>query len=86
MYNVREYYFFRCTFCGMWYYTNKIIKTKKCLKCNHSFQFRKSTKFSKKCSIESAIVILKEFKSKMANNDLSKYYDKKYLLTTRKIK
>ncbi len=57
----------------MWHYTNRFIKTKKCVKCNRSFQFQKSTKFSKQCSIEDAISILKEFKKRMHNEDLSKY-------------
>ena len=83
MYNIREYYFFRCTFCGMWHYTNRIIKTKKCVKCNRSFQFQKSTKFSKKCSIKGAIAILKELKNKMEKENLSKYI---YMATRLKIR
>ena len=70
----------------MWYYTNRLIKTKKCLKCNRSFQVQKSYKFSKKCTIEESIAMLKELKKKMENEDLSKYTNKNYHLTIRKIK
>ena len=70
----------------MWYYTNRSIKSKKCLKCNRSFQVQKSYKFSKKCTIEESIAMLKELKKKMENEDLSKYTNKNYHLTIRKIK
>lgn len=70
----------------MWYYTNRSIKSKKCLKCNRSFQVQKSYKFSKKCTIEESIATLKELKKKMENEDLSKYTNKNYHLTIRKIK
>ncbi|TFG23124.1 MAG: DUF1922 domain-containing protein [Promethearchaeota archaeon] len=73
MQNIQKYYFFRCYRCGEWYYTNKIIKTKKCWKCHHSFQFQKSTKFSKKCSINDAIEIIKELKKRRVNENLLKY-------------
>ncbi len=64
MYNKHNYYFFRCYRCGEWYYTQRIIKTKKCWKCNHSFTFKNSTKFSKICTTKGAIVIIKELKTK----------------------
>ncbi|TFG22298.1 MAG: DUF1922 domain-containing protein [Promethearchaeota archaeon] len=83
---IQKFTFFRCHYCGMWYYTNRPIKTKKCLKCNRSFQVQKSYKFSKKCTIEESIAILKELKKKMENEDLAKYTSKKYHLTIRKIK
>ena len=86
MSNLRKFTFFRCHYCGMWYYFNKPIKTKKCLKCNRSFQVQKSYKFSKECTIEDSIAILKELKTKMENEDLSKYAYKNYPLTIRKIK
>ena len=73
MVSLNNYYFFRCYHCGEWYYTNKVIKTKKCWKCNHSFQFPKATKFSKQCSMQGAIAILKELKKRINNEDLSKY-------------
>ncbi|MFX1337220.1 MAG: hypothetical protein ACFFDK_01280 [Promethearchaeota archaeon] len=85
MSSVKNYYFFRCYQCGEWYYSSKIIKTKKCWKCHHSFQFQKSTKFSKKCSMEVAIAILKELKTKKQNEDLSKYINMGFNLTFRKI-
>jgi len=47
----RKIYFFRCYHCGEWYYSNRIIKTKKCWKCNRSFVFKNSTKFSKFCTL-----------------------------------
>ena len=73
MENVKNYYFFRCSFCGAWYYSNKILKKKKCWKCNRTFQFQNSIKFSKKCSIRIAIAILKELKKKAEEENLSKY-------------
>ncbi|MHA1491635.1 MAG: DUF1922 domain-containing protein [Promethearchaeota archaeon] len=56
------YYFYRCYFCGQYYYSNRIIKTKKCWKCNRTFQFKKSKKFSKNCSLQEAIKIAKLLK------------------------
>jgi len=73
MENVKNYYFFRCSFCGSWYYSNKILKKKKCWKCNRTFQFQNSIKFSKKCTINVAIAILKELKKKIEEENLSKY-------------
>ncbi|MCK4780686.1 MAG: DUF1922 domain-containing protein [Promethearchaeota archaeon] len=64
MNNNQKYIFYRCTFCGMWYYSNRIIKSKKCWKCNHSFLFKNSTKFTKMCSIKDAISIIKKLKIK----------------------
>ncbi|TFG08822.1 MAG: DUF1922 domain-containing protein [Promethearchaeota archaeon] len=69
----QKYFFFRCYHCGEWFYTKKIIKTKKCWKCNRTFLFRKSTKFSKKCSMRGAIAILKELKKRRKDEDLSEY-------------
>lgn len=83
---LQKFTFFRCHYCGMWYYSNKSIKTKKCLKCYRSFQVQKSHKFSKKCTIEESIAILKQLKKNMENEDLIKYTYKKYPLTMRKIK
>ena len=68
-----NYYFFRCYHCGSWYYSKKVIINKKCLKCNRSFGFQKSTKFSKQCSQSEAIAIIKELKKRMYDEDLSKY-------------
>jgi len=70
---MRRFYFFRCYHCGQWYYVNKIIKTKKCIYCNKSFQFKKSAKFSKFCTLQQAILIIKELKSKIESETLSKY-------------
>jgi len=61
----RKFYFFRCYNCGQWYYTNKTIKTKKCWRCNHSFTFKNSTKFSKICSIKDAIEVIKKLKDQV---------------------
>ena len=73
---MRRYYFFRCYRCAKWYYSNKIIKTKKCWKCNHSFQFKNSTKFSKVCSAQTAIEIIKELKRKVEDDSLTRDYNK----------
>lgn len=59
-----KHYFYQCTSCGEWYYTNRIIKSKKCWKCNHSFLFKNSTKFTQNCSIKEAIAIVKKLKNK----------------------
>ncbi|MFX0047897.1 MAG: DUF1922 domain-containing protein [Candidatus Hermodarchaeota archaeon] len=64
MQNIQKYYFFRCYHCGEWYYSNKMIKTKKCWKCNRYFQFKNSAKFSKTVSLQGAIKIIKNFKIK----------------------
>jgi len=56
------FYFFRCVYCGTWYYTSKRIKRKKCVKCNKSFKFDDSRKLKKKCSTQDAIAIIKHLK------------------------
>ena len=73
MQNIQKYYFYRCYHCGEWYYVNKIIKTKKCWKCNRSFQFKNSAKFSKKCTLSQATKIIKHLKEKAENENLTKY-------------
>ena len=73
MLNVRTYYFFRCYKCGQWYYSPKIIKIKKCVKCQRSFQFQKSTKFSKQCSMNTAIAVIKKLKISEKKETLSEY-------------
>ncbi|MFX1498413.1 MAG: hypothetical protein ACFFBH_12870 [Promethearchaeota archaeon] len=70
MQNIRKYYFYRCYHCGEWYYCNKIIKTKKCWRCNHSFTFKPSTKFSKYVTLSQAIQIVKYLKEK-AESEIS---------------
>ncbi|MFX1461246.1 MAG: hypothetical protein ACFFBT_17510 [Promethearchaeota archaeon] len=72
MQNIQKYYFYRCYHCGEWYYVNKLIKTKKCWKCNRSFQFKKSTKFSKKCTLSQATKIIKHLKEKVESQSLIK--------------
>ncbi|MCK4380672.1 MAG: DUF1922 domain-containing protein [Candidatus Lokiarchaeota archaeon] len=67
MYNGKKYHFFKCYNCGEWYYSNRIIKSKKCWKCNHSFSFKNSTKFTKICSIRDAISIVKKLKDNIKN-------------------
>ena len=72
----RKFFFYQCYNCGQWYYSEKVIKTKKCLICNHSFQFQKSLKFSKFCLTSEAIETIKNLKKteelesqiKLANN------------------
>ena len=80
-----NYYFFRCYHCGSWYYSKKALKNKKCLKCNQSFQFQKSTKFSKDCSQGEAIAIIKELKKRTHDENLSKYLSNKGRLPVKKI-
>ncbi|MFW9783849.1 MAG: DUF1922 domain-containing protein [Candidatus Heimdallarchaeota archaeon] len=64
MYIHQKYFFYRCYNCGEWYYTHRVIKKKKCWKCNHTFSFENSTKFSKICTTKGAITIIKELKTK----------------------
>ncbi|NHJ23318.1 MAG: DUF1922 domain-containing protein [Candidatus Lokiarchaeota archaeon] len=71
--NIQKFYFFRCYHCGEWYYSNKIIKTKRCWKCAKSFQFKNSTKFSQQCSLHEAIKIIKKLKEKSENLSLNKF-------------
>jgi len=71
--NVQKFYFFRCYHCGEWTYSNKILKTKKCWKCNRSFQFKNSTKFSKKVTLQGAIKIIKDLKMKRETESLFKF-------------
>ncbi|MBY9002486.1 MAG: DUF1922 domain-containing protein [Candidatus Lokiarchaeota archaeon] len=74
MYITQKYFFFRCYHCGEWYYTNKIIKTKKCVRCNRTFQFKNATKTSRICSIKEAILIVKQLKGKREMESFSTYF------------
>ena len=69
-----KFYFFRCNHCGEWFYSSRFIKTKKCWKCNHSFQIKNSIKFSKNCTTKAAIAIIKELKLKVEEENLIKYF------------
>ena len=71
----QKFYFFRCYHCGEWTYTNKIITTKKCLKCNRSFKFKNSSKFSKTVTHQGAIKIIKDLKLKKGKESLQKFLD-----------
>ena len=75
MHYIQSYYFYRCYHCGEWYYSNKIIKIKKCVidRCNRTFQFKNSTKFQKKCSQRDAIAIIKQLKEKDTDKTLIKF-------------
>ncbi len=73
MYN-QKFYFFRCYHCGEWFYSTRIIKTKKCWKCNRSFLIKKSLKFTKNCSTKIAITIIKELKNKMEDKGFPNFY------------
>lgn len=73
MQNVQKFYFFRCYHCGELFYSNKILKTKKCWKCNRSFQFKNSTKFSKTVTLQGAIKIIKDLKMKGKTESLFKF-------------
>ena len=75
MRNVQKFYFFRCYHCGEWYYSNKIIKTKKCWKCNRSFQFKNSFKIVRTVTLSDAIKIIKKIKMKGEKETLFKYLD-----------
>ena len=68
-----KFFFFRCYHCGEWYYSNKAIKSKKCWKCNRTFQFKNSTKFSRNCSTKEAILIIKQIKGKREMESFSTY-------------
>ena len=73
MRNFQKFYFFRCYHCGEWFYSNKLLKTKKCWKCNRSFQFKNSTKFSKTVTLQGAIKIIKDLKMKGETESLLKF-------------
>jgi len=75
MRNVQKFYFFRCYHCGEWYYSNKMIKTKKCWKCNRSFQFKNSFKFVRTVALKDAIRIIKKIKMKGEKETLFKFLD-----------
>ncbi|MBY8979535.1 MAG: DUF1922 domain-containing protein [Candidatus Lokiarchaeota archaeon] len=75
MRNVQKFYFFRCYHCGEWYYSNKIIKTKKCWKCNRSFQFKNSFKIVRTVTLNDAIKIIKKIKMKGEKETLFKFLD-----------
>ncbi len=70
---LQKIYFFRCYHCGEWYYSNKIIKVKKCWKCAKSFQFKNSTKFTKTCTLQEAINLIKKLKENVEDASLTKY-------------
>jgi uncharacterized protein (DUF983 family) len=70
---LQKVFFFRCYHCGEWYYSNKIIKVKKCWKCTKSFQFKKSAKFTKTCTLQEAINLIKKLKEKVQEVSLTKY-------------
>ncbi|MHA1671005.1 MAG: DUF1922 domain-containing protein [Promethearchaeota archaeon] len=74
MYNTQQYFFFRCYHCGEWYYTKRRIKTKKCVRCNRTFQFKISTKISHECSIKEAVLIVKQLKGKREMESFSSYF------------
>ncbi len=68
-----KFFFFRCYHCGEWYYSNKIIKSKKCWKCNRTFQFKNAINVSRSCSINEAISIIKQLKGKGEMESLSTF-------------
>jgi hypothetical protein len=69
----QTFYFFRCYHCGEWFYSNKIIKTKKCWKCDRSFQFKNSRKFTKTVTLQDAIKIIKNLKMKGEMETIRKF-------------
>ena len=58
----RKFYFYQCYNCGQWYYSEKVIKVKKCSTCNYSFKFQQSIKFTNSCFPYEAIEITKKLK------------------------
>lgn len=60
----KEYWFYRCYHCGMWHYSPKRIKRKKCLRCRRSFKFEKATKKKYKIYPTDAPKILGELKKR----------------------
>lgn len=81
MYSNRKYYFFRCYHCGEWHYGNRMIKSRKCWKCNRAFQFKKAIKFTKDCSMNQAITIIKHLKERDEKVPISEYIIKQYNMT-----
>ncbi|MBY9009447.1 MAG: DUF1922 domain-containing protein [Candidatus Lokiarchaeota archaeon] len=75
MSNVQKFYFFRCYHCGEWFYSNKMIKTKKCWKCSRSFQFKNSFKVIRTVTLKDAIKIIKNLKIKGEKGTLFKFLD-----------
>lgn len=61
------HWFFVCYHCGLWYFSKKRIKQKKCVRCNRTFTFNKSLKFKKECSNQEAILIVKKLKEREFN-------------------
>ena len=79
----RKYYFFRCYHCGEWHYGNRIIKSRKCWKCDRIFQFKNSIKFSRECSINEAITVIKQLKEREQKPSISKYVINHYNMSQR---
>lgn len=79
MLNIKKFYFFRCYHCGEWYYSSKRIKQKKCWKCNKSFKFKNSSKFSKECTTREAIEIIKALKEKETKEKSSLLRERHFL-------
>ncbi|TFG15744.1 MAG: DUF1922 domain-containing protein [Promethearchaeota archaeon] len=69
----QKFYFFRCYHCGAWHYSNKRIKIKKCWRCNRSFQFKNSAKFSQSCEYSKAIMIIKKLKARQQKENISHF-------------
>ncbi len=77
MRNIQKFYFFRCYHCGEWFYSNKILKSKKCWKCNRSFQFKNSVKISKMVTLQEAIKTIKNLKMSVEKESLFYYLNPK---------
>ncbi len=73
----QKFFFFRCYHCGAWHYSNKRIQSKKCWRCQHSFQFKNSVKFSKICTYTIAISIIKELKVRAQKEKISHFLKNK---------
>jgi hypothetical protein len=61
-YKKKTFWFYRCVHCGSWYYSDKRIERKKCIRCNKSFKFDHAKKFKKKLTLKQAIAAIKKLK------------------------
>jgi hypothetical protein len=71
-----KYWFYRCYHCGQYHYSKKRIKRKKCLTCKRTFKFEHSVKFSKTCTRNEAIAIMKYLKKQDAKEEFGFFIPK----------
>ena len=63
------FYFFTCYHCSAIYYSVYKIKSKKCLSCKRTFQFKNSNKTKLKLTIQEAIKLLQYLKKKKIESE-----------------